>query len=188
MASDNIDIDLEEEFGEEDDFQAIQAQVREQIEAASVDALQAVGDVVRDNVIDITPRNLGDLQSAIVHDVVQGADGDDYTVVYQDTNKVPAVIGKVMEAGGQWNKLPPHKPIKDWVLTKVGLPEKEAERMAWALQHRILRYGIPIPLTQDGRGAMFSRTVEKMESTSFHFWVFTAELRRRLDSMPPIAG
>ncbi len=144
------------------------------------DALESTLNIVRDNVIDKTPRHTGRMRSSIVHTQtshgVQGAEG---TVFSAPSVASPTVV-RVMEKGANWTKLPPWGALFAWVTNKLGLSGKDAARATAAIRWKIKRRGIHPPLAVSGLGSMFKRTFDLMQSTKIHFKVFYTRIRQLL--------
>lgn len=47
----------------------------------------------------------------------------------------------ILERGRKPGKAPPHEPIKQWVIKKLGKSEEEADSIAWAVVHKIKNEG-----------------------------------------------
>lgn len=47
----------------------------------------------------------------------------------------------VIERGREPGKAPPHEPIKQWVMKKLGKSDYEADKIAWAIVHKIKNEG-----------------------------------------------
>lgn len=144
----------------------------DQVERDAIEAARMTIKVVKANVLDLTPRYTGKLQSEIYD---REEDGGRTQVVYTDS-----VVGRVMEGNppAHWSKWPPFKPIFEWAQRKLGLDDKAAKRAAFAIRRKLLVFGMQLPLKHDGRGKMFARTWEKMQQTKFHWATFTSALRR----------
>jgi len=158
---------IEVQYPKGGDFPAFEAKVR----AAAQSSLFYAAKTVQSAVIDFTPRWKGGLQSSIL---IRPSDGGNRQTIYAD-----GVVAKVMEAGGTWTKWPPHKPIMEWVEGKLGLSGKDAKRAAFFIRRKIFRFGIKIPLTFDGRGAMFARAFTRMKATKAHFLAFAAAFKNK---------
>lgn len=143
-------------------------------------ALEKTLDVIRDNVIDKTPRYKGRMRSAIVHTQTPYAGGKAEGTVFATPSVVDPVIVRVMEKGANWTKLPPWAPLFEWVTNKLGLSGKDAARATAAIRWKIRRRGIHPPLAVSGMGAMFDRTFKLMQASRFHFGVFYSTLRQLL--------
>lgn len=158
---------IEVAYPKDGNFPAFEAKVR----AAAQNALLYAARTVQSAVIDFTPRFKGGLQSGIL---IRPSDGGNRQTVYAG-----GVVAHVMEAGGTWTKWPPHKPIMDWVEGKLGLSGKDAKRATFFIRRRIFRFGIPIPLVFDRRGAMFARAFQRMKATRAYFLAFVAAFKSK---------
>lgn len=140
-----------------------------EIEETLTEALDAATKVVKFKVMDLTPRWKGGLVKGIKTEV-NGREGR----VYGE-----GVVMRVMEDSphATWSKVPPHAPIKLWVEGKLGFSGKKADSVAWAIQHRIKEKGMRIP-NKEGRGAMFARTFQIVQSTNLHWHAFMAKMRK----------
>lgn len=136
-------------------------------------ALWKAAQIVRDKVVDLTPRYSGQLQGSIS---IRELDGGTAQEVFAD-----GVVAHVMEGRppAQWTKLPPFQPLRAWVEGKLGLSGKEADSRAARIRWSIFRYGIRVPLKGDGRGMMFKRSYDYMMATHFHWFAFVAAMRRQ---------
>lgn len=164
MATDTIDIS----YPPGADFRALETKIRNAAQTSLIYAARTVQSAV----IDFTPRWKGGLQSRIL---LRPEDSGNRQTVY-----AAGVVANVMEAGGVWTKWPPHRPIMEWVEGKLGLSGKDAARAAFFIRRKIFRFGIPIPLRFDGRGAMFRRAFARMQSTKAHFLAFAAAFKSKV--------
>lgn len=140
-----------------------------EIEKASQEGLKGAVRVVKSKVMDLTPRHKGGLVAGI-KDQVQDREGKVYGT---------GVVMRVMEDNphAKWSKWPPHKPILDWVESKLGLSGKDAERATFGIRRKIFNSGMTIP-NQEGRGAMFQRTFSLMKSSKFHMVAYISAIRQ----------
>lgn len=145
------------------------------IEETLSEALKASANIVKFKVMDLTPRWKGGLVKGIKTEVK----GRDARVFGE------GVVMRVMENNphATWSKLPPHQPIKDWVVGKLGIAEDKADSVAWAIQQKIKKQGLTIP-NKEGRGAMFSRTFKIVQSTQLHWHAFMAKMRQLETRIP----
>jgi hypothetical protein len=150
------------------DFRLFEAKVRE----AARNALVPASQMVQSNVINLTPRWKGGLQSRVL---VRPENGGDQQVVYGT-----GVVMHVMENWTTWSKWPPQKPILDWVTGKLGLSGKKADSVAFLIRRKIGTFGLPIPLIYDNKGKMFKRTYELMAKTKAHFLAFAAAFKSKI--------
>jgi hypothetical protein len=146
----------------------------EKVEADAISALRKMIRVVRDQVLNWTPRYTGKSQSMIL---TREEEGGRVQYVYTDH-----VVNKVMEGNPHavWKRWPPFAPLKEWAMRKVGLGPKEAARMAVAIRRKLKLFGMQLPLKNDGRGMMFKRTFDLMRQTNFHWVVFRSAVRQSL--------
>lgn len=80
---------------------------------------------------------LGRLADSITHDI---------SVELSKTTSVGALHGAWIEYGtgpaaGRGQYWPPHKPIKEWAIKKLGVSPAEADRVAWAIRWHIYKHG-----------------------------------------------
>lgn len=145
-----------------------------EVDRVSIAAARRAIKVVRDNVLNFTPRYTGESQAKIL---TREEDGGRTQVVYTDH-----VVNKVMEGNPPafWSKPPPFAPLKQWAELKLGLPPKDAGRVAAIVRRKIRWFGLRLPLKADGRGMMFRRTWELMEATRFHLIAFVSAAKQLL--------
>lgn len=137
------------------------------VERTLIEALEAATQIVKFKVMDLTPRWHGGLVQGIKSEV-KGREGR----VYGE-----GVVMKVHEVNATWTRMPPHVAIKAWVSGKLGIGEPDADRIAWAIQKKILRRGLTLP-NKEGRGQMFRRTYQIVKSTNLHWQAFMAKMRQ----------
>ena len=147
--------------------QAALAAALADVEKTLTEALEAAARVVKYKVMDLTPRWRGGLVQGIKEEV-KGREAR----VYGE-----GVVMRVHETNAQWTKLPPHNAIKSWVEGKLGIAGKQADSVAWAIQQKIKKSGLTLP-NVEGRGQMFKRTFDLVQSTGLHWHAFMAKMRQ----------
>lgn len=137
----------------------------EKVREAARQGLMAAAGVVQAKVTDLTPRWRGGLQSRIL---IKGN-------VYRDEQTVFAegVVARAHENNARWSRRPPWKAIHAWVTGKLGLSGKEANRAVAGIRRKIFLFGLTLP-NREGRGQMFKRGYEVMNSTKAHMTAFRA--------------
>ena len=151
-----------------------------QVETSAIQALRETVEVVRDNVLNLTPRWTGELQSGVL---IRELDDGRQQEIYgggSEENKMKFLVFEGNPPAGPWRAMPPHQPLKDWAIRKLGKTPKEADGFAFGVRRKIFRRGMQLPLAHDGRGQMFHRTFETMRQTRFHFVVFASALRQQI--------
>ena len=144
---------------------------RLQVEAFAKQALVPAAESIKHQVIDFTPR----WQGGLIRKVKRRAEnGGRSQLVYGE-----GVVFRVHEKNATWSKLPPHKPLRDWVVGKLHVGEDEADGIAWAIRKKIFERGLTLP-NREKRGKQITRTKELMRRTHFHFQAFGSAMKQLL--------
>ncbi len=138
------------------------------VEETGKQALRLVAAQLLAQVRDFTPRFRGGMVAGIQE---RPEDGGRTRVVFGR-----GVVVRVHESNAQWSRMPPHRPIRDWVVGKLGIPEAQADSVAYRIRRKIRRRGLTLP-NVEGRGKMFQRTSTLMRQTRAHLQTFKSAFR-----------
>jgi hypothetical protein len=144
----------------------------EEVQRFAIRAMEFAINPVLSKVRDLTPRWKGGLVRESVG--TRAEEGGRVQVVWGR-----GVVLRVHEENAQWSRMPPHKPILDWVEGKLGLAGKKAQSVAFAIRAKIKARGLTLP-NKEGRGQMFKRTFDLMKQTRFHYQSFKSAMKQLL--------
>jgi hypothetical protein len=139
-----------------------------EVERFAMKALEKAAEVVRFKVMDLTPRWKGGLVQKVKRRAERSGRSQ---LVYGE-----GLVFRVHERNAQWSRMPPHAPLRAWVVGKLGVSEDDADSVAFRVRRKIKARGLTLP-NREGRGRMIQRTKDLMRRTRFHFQAFGSAMK-----------